>query len=434
MENLHLLLGEILLLFILVALSAFFSGSETAMFSLSRARLLAFRDSDHATERIIYNLMSRYHYTLILLILGNMCVNVGISMVNDDVIRMVTPNQMVAEILSVIIGVVLLLALGEVTPKTIALMHAESLSHLVAGPVWLLQKLTMPFIRLVDRFCRVVLDLLGRRKSEPLSAEEYSTYLEMASMGGVFNETEKKLMLSALMLGSKSAGEVMTPRIDVATVSRTASAETVAKLIREEKRHFFPVVTMDIDDADFLLSAKDFFMLTPEERRNWATSAAVKPSLFIPEQVMLPRVLENLSRQGLSAALITDEYGRVTGMLTSEDIFSEMVGDIEDEHDEPDYSFRRTGLEAWEFDGMIPIYFFEEITGWKLPEDLPVNTVNGLFSEQLGRLPVTDDRIEVGGITFLVKQIDRRRVESFLAEKLPEPLDDENDSNEEDWR
>jgi len=419
MEHLNLLIGESLLLLLLVCCSAFFSGSEVSLFSLSRARLLAFRDSARAGERTVFLLMNNYHRTLITLILGNMFINTALSMVNDSVIQMLTTNKLLAEILSVVIGVVLLLALGEVTPITIALNHAERIAPVISRPVLILRKILRPVILLVDYICARVLDLLGRRKSEPLTAEEYSTYLEMASVGGAFTDSEKKLLFSALMLGEKRAGEVMTARPDVTTVSRHADAREVAELIRHERHQFYPVVERDIDDAELLLSAKAFFLLKPEERNHWQQSGAVIASRFIPEQVTLPQALENFEHTGVSAALITDEYGRVTGLLTAEDIFSEMLGSIEDEHNSPDYSFRQTIDGGWEFDGMIPVYFFEEVTGWQLGDDLEANTVNGVFSEKLGRLPVKDDQVKINGVRLRVQAVSRRRVAAFLAEKCP---------------
>jgi len=421
MENLSLLIGELILLLLLLCCSAFFSSSEVSLFSLSRARLLAFRDSTRKSERIVFQLMNNYHRTLIVLILGNMFINTVLSMVNDELIHGLTANKVLAQVLSVVIGVVVLLALGEVTPITIALNHADRLAPIVARPIQFLRRVLMPLIWLVDKFCARVLDLLGRRKSEPLSAEEYSTYLEMASSGGAFTDSEKKLLFSALLLGSKSAGEVMTARIDVATISRHASPDDVAEMIRRERRQFFPVVDRDIDDADFLLSAKAFFLLPAEERGDWQRSSALIPSRFIPEQATLPQALENFDHAGVSAALITDEYGRVTGLLTEEDIFSEMLGEIEDEHNSPDYSFRQTASGAWEFEGMIPVYFFEEITGWTLGDDMEANTVNGLFSERLGRMPVKDDFLEVNSVGLRVLSVSRRRVAAFRAEKILPP-------------
>lgn len=416
-----------MLLILLIGGSAFFSGAETALFSLSRARLLSWREVRSGPRRAVTELMSSYHHTLIVLILGNMFVNVCISMTEDELIKSLTTNRILAEILSVFLAVFLLLIFGEVTPKTVALVHAEKLALKLAWPVWGLRWLLMPFIVFVNACFSVILNLLGRRKSEPLSHEEYSAFLETSFSGGAFSEAEQELLESALRINEKHINDVMTGRVDILCVHKEATAEEIAALIRRVRQGYFPVVAKDIDDADFILSSKRFFMLTPEERRDWATSDAVFPTLFVPEQAGVLQAVGNMNQVNAPAALVPDEYGRIAGMVTREDVFAEIIGDIDDEYDLPDYSYVRTGEDSWRFSGMIPCFLFEELTGWLLPEELESTTVNGLFSELLGRLPVRGDEITVDNLLFCAENISKHRANSFTVRRQSVKATDEED-------
>ncbi|MDD3119454.1 MAG: transporter associated domain-containing protein, partial [Victivallales bacterium] len=185
--------------------------------------------------------------------------------------------------------------------------------------------------------------------------------------------------------------------------------------------NYFPVIAADkdIDAADFLLLTKRFFLLTPEEQRDWFHSEAVIPTRLIPGHTGVLQALAYLVREKVSAALATDEYGRIAGMVAREDIFAEMIGDIDDEYDRPDYTVTRTGENSWSFSGMIPCYFFEETTGWKLPSELESTTINGLFAELSGRLPRPGDVIRIGRLVFRAESVTKRRVIRFNVRQVP---------------
>ncbi len=426
MQSETILICEGVLLLFLIVLSALFSGSETALFSLSRARLQEYKGSDNPSERAAFRLMESYHHTLIILSFSNMLVNIAISMLSDNLLGHLVVNPVALSILSIAFAVIMLLIFGEVSPKTLALLNSTTFSLKVSRPLLFVYRLVRPFVLLLNSFFSAILDILGRRKSDPLSAEEYSTYLDVAHLGGAFNAEEKDLLESALLMSRKEVLDVMTGRVDVVSIRKTDSENKVAKIILREKEHFYPVISDDIDDADFLLSTKRFFLLPHEERTNWRRSSAMIPAQFIPENASVNQALENMNRAGVAAALVTDEYGRVSGLVTKEDIFAEMIGDIEDEYDEPDYTFEKQDDGNWSFTGMIPLYLFEELTDWDLPEEeVESSTLNGLFSEKLGRLPLNGDEIILGRIKLRADRISKHRAIAIHAWLL-----DEQENNE----
>jgi putative hemolysin len=415
---------NIIILIVLILFSAFFSCSETALFSLSRARLLNYRKDKSSTHKTIIELLDSYHTTLIALILANMFVNTGIAIINEHIMSTANLGTWITRVLSIFITVVILLVLGEVIPKTIALINAEKVSDKVALPVFLIKRLLSPVVLLVEKVSSFILDLIGRKKIVPLTADEYSSYLEMAGTSGAFSRAEMQLLNTALELREKLVAEVMTGRIETCTISRELLPEEVINIIRREKREFFPIVKHDIDDTEHFLSARGFFLLSEEERRQWAHSSGVFSAISIPDNTSLTLALTSMRSRKIPAALTVDEYGRVSGMITSKDIYGVMVGNINGPYNAPDFDIQQLHEHAWIIDGMMPLYTFEEIFKIDIPDEFESNTLNGLFCEVIGRIPAAGDEITVFGIKMHAENVEhhcvkRMRVELLKVEDKP---------------
>ena len=415
---------SILILIALILFSAFFSCSETALFSLSRARLLNYRKERSGTRKTIVELLDSYHTTLITLILANMFVNTGIAIVNEHIMATARLGAWTTRILSIFITVVILLILGEVIPKTFALINSEKVSDKVALPVFVIKRLLSPVVLLVEKASSFILDLVGRKQTVPLTADEYSSYLEMAGTSGAFSPAEMQLLNTALELREKQVAEIMTGRIETCTIARDLPPEEVVNIIRREKREFFPIVKHDIDDTEHFLSVRGFFLLSEEERRQWAHSSGVFSAISIPDSTSLTLALTSMRRRKIPAALVVDEYGRVAGMITSKDIYSVMVGNVSGPYQAPDFDIQQLHGHAWIIDGMMPLYTFEEKLKVEIPDEFESNTLNGLFCEVIGRIPVPGDEITVFGVKMHAENVEhhcvsRMRVELLQKEDKP---------------
>lgn len=409
---------SILILIALILFSAFFSCSETALFSLSRARLLNYRKERSGTRRTIVELLDSYHTTLITLILANMFVNTGIAIVNEHIMATARFGAWTTRILSIFITVVILLIMGEVIPKTIALVNAEKVSDKVALPVFVIKRLLSPVVLLVEKASSFILDLVGRKQTVPLTADEYSSYLEMAGTSGAFSPAEMQLLNTALELREKQVAEIMTGRIETCTIARDLPPEEVVNIIRREKREFFPIVKHDIDDTEHFLSVRGFFLLSEEERRQWAHSSGVFSAISIPDSTSLTLALTSMRRRKIPAALVVDEYGRVAGMITSKDIYAVMVGNITGPYNAPDFDIQQLHEHAWIIDGMMPLYTFEETFKIDIPDEFESNTLNGLFCEVIGRIPADGDEITVFGIKMHAEKVEHHCVKRMRIERL----------------
>ena len=410
--------AEIILLLIFISLSAIFSGSETALFSLSRARLLSYKESSDRHHKTIYKLMSSYSYTLITLIFCNMLVNTAVALTSDELFREhLQLNPALEQVITIAFAVVVLLLFGEVAPKTVALLYSHRISDHIAIPVLYLRKFLFPLIWVMDKFFAIILNWIGRKNPEALNSDEYSTYIEMSVAAGAFSQPERKLLESAFELRQIIAEEVMTPRIDLAPIRANTLPNAIAARIKEKKQEFYPIITKDIDDCELLLSAKDFFLIEPGKRKEWNKHSTF-PAVLIPANVSLTQVLKTLKKEKIPAALVVDEYGRSIGMISIRDVYTQLVGEVETIYDQAEYSLEQTGENIWTIKGMIPLFELEEAFSIKIPEEYESNGLNGLFGEILGRLPVAGDHIELDSIRITVQKISHCRATKFKVERL----------------
>lgn len=409
--NAYIYLIESFVLLALIAASAFFSGSETALFSLSRARLLSFAAAGGSFgERAAASLMRGYERTLIILILGNMFVNTGISMLSDNLISQLGMRAWLSTIISVVFAIVVLLVFGEVSPKTIALANAEAVSIRVAPAVLLIGKLLSPLISLSNLICGLILTAVGRVKPNPLEPDEYASYIDIASGIGAFSPAETKLLKDAFRIRELPVAKIMTGRIDVPTVSKNMSAEAVEAVIVGRRWQYIPVVDKDIDDAEKILSAKKFAAMPPGTEAGWISGECLIPAVFIPENASAVQALEEMRRAGSTVALVADEYGGVAGFIERDDIYDELIDGLDDEHERPEDEIRQVGTNVWRLKGGVDIGELNDAVGCRLTDGPAAGPVNGFFIEKLDRLPKKGDKVRFGDALVTALKVARHRV------------------------
>ncbi len=408
----------IILQIVLLALSAFFSGSETALFSLDKVRLTEYRNGKNKIKNCIASLMDNYNTTLITLILGNMFVNVGLSVVNDELFKFFDLSSGLNLLLSLFSSVILLLIIGEITPKIIAMSFPEKTSSLIAFPLYYFYKLISPLIWIINKFFAIVLDLLGRGNSKPLDAFEYSTYLRLGLKEGIFNYHEIILLEQALALQNKTIAEVMKPTRDVQTISKTMSASDVIKKIQGNYQQFMPIVDKNIDDSNSILSIKKFILLTEEDKKDWINSAAILKTGFIPENANLAKALSTMNAKNVKVSLVVDEYGGVAGLIDLEDIYEELVGEIEDEFEPALWEIKKINKNEWVINGTVSLFLLDEILDIQIEDKYTNKTLNGVFAETFKRMPTLGDKIVLENIEFTVQKYAKNRIEEFKAIRI----------------
>ncbi len=414
-------LAELILLFFCIGLSAFFSSSEMALFSLSRAKIMSYKNSKSSAERKIYLLMNDYRRTLIAIILGNMFVNSCISMLNNELLLQLNLGEAVTTLLSAVIAVVILLLFGEITPMTVAHVHCNIWSVLVSPFIYGFQKLLLPVITGVSWICEKILIKLGKKQPAPLNSQEYLSYLDSVADQGLFNPEEADLLKEVLRLREKVVEDVMQSRVDLVYLQDNASHEEAASVIRKSRQAFLPVSDgQELDQANRLLSTRVFFNLPVEERKNWLHSPAVFRASFLPDHSSLPKALAEMKRKNLEVALVADEYGGINGMLTLQDIYSEIAGKSVERNSNPDWYCLRLSKTSWIFDGMSPMDFVLKNCPWEGfdPDEqgYESNTLNGIFCEELGALPEINESVSLGNTTLTALSVERNRITKIRVE------------------
>lgn len=398
--------------------SALFSSSEMALFSLNRAKILSFKNSPDAPSAHIYLLMENYHPTLIAIILGNMFVNSCVSMLNDELLSALQWSKAATTALAAVSGVVILLLFGEITPMTLAYAHALSWSRRIARPLYRFRQLISPLTNLCGKFCDVILDKLGRTDPVPLTPEEYLSYLDSCVAAGAFQEHQADLLREVFALRETRIGEVMRPRVDLTFLKISDPPDLVAEKIRVSKQSFLPVSGSDLESADSLLDSLAFFRLKPEERKHWYNSGAMlKNAPFLPTQTTLNKALAAIRERRCSAALVADEYGGLTGMISIRDIYSELAGESVETAGSALSHFKRLSGNLWIFNGGCPLDFVREHTPWKdcnKHNQYKAATLSGLFCEESGSLPEPGDTVCIDGFVLRALVISKNRIEKIL--------------------
>ena len=386
----------------LLALSAFFSSSETALFSISRSRIHAMERSDRRSHRRAAALLRSPRRLLVSILVGNTLVNVGsASLATATAIGMLAatgnPRAVQEGMLwaTLLMTAVLLLA-GEILPKSFAIERAEQLGPAVSGPLALFTTLIAP----VRAFLEWTSDVLsrpfrhGRLAAPKLSSSELATAVELGHYEGVVDAFEREIINNILEMEERTIGEVMTPRVGGESLDVGAGQETWIQVFRESGFSRLPVVEGDLDHVAGILYAKDYLAVRARGGGRPELAELVRDPFFAPESMKVLELLRVFKGEGLHFALVIDEYGSVEGVITMEDLLEEIVGDIADSRDEEESPFKLLApgvavvFAGWDLEE------FAEATGYAL-EDPNAETVGGWLVNRLGRIPMAGETITI---------------------------------------
>jgi len=408
--NLFVLKGVLFL--ILLGLSGLFSASEMALFSLSRVHLKRIQDRYPHRHALIVSLLDRPHRTLNSILIGNTLVNVAASTLATSLAIHFFGGMGLA----VAIGALtfLILFLGEINPKTVALRNAERLSPLVAPFIEFFAILILPIRRLTRGITDFLLDLLVGENyaSEPfITSHELKTLVSIGEREGILDRVEKDMIDAVFEFGEIKVGEIMTPRVDIAGCPIGASSSEVKKILQSANRTKVPVYEGSLDGIVGVLSAKEF-LLSHEE--NWRK--LIHPATFVPASKKIGDLLLQFQKNQESLAMVIDEYGGTSGLVTLEDILEEVVGEIQDEYDIEEESFQWIDKNSLRVNGRVPMRELKEKLGLTLEKDESQNVAAFLLSK-LGRIPNAGETFTEGKLRFTVEEVKRNQIRRLLVRR-----------------
>lgn len=410
----------------LLLLSAFFSGSETALMALNRIRLRRLADSGDADARRIARLLESPSRLLSTVLIGNNLVNVAISaIVTALVLRWVVDDE-AALLVATLAATTIILLVGEITPKAIAAHAPEPLARrvhrAVEGLVWLLT----PINRLFGALSDLLVSALGhkrRHEGGPLavSEEDVRTMLMLGRQQGVFAPEEEAMVERIFAFTDLRVRDVMVPRLDVAGIPHDITWADLLALVRREHYTRYPVYKEDLDHVIGILHVKELMMETPRgEQGGFDVARFIRPAYFVPDSKRVVELLREMRQKRAHMAVVVDEYGATAGIVTIEDLVEQVVGEIADEFDQREPEVRQLDARTYSVAGTVRLEEINDRLGLALSCE-EADTIAGLVLSLLGRIPEQGDRAERDGVELVVERMDGQRIER-LTLKLPRTL------------
>lgn len=406
---------KILLLFVLLCLSGFFSGSETALFSLGYGKLRNFRKSNQPTKRLIAGMMENPARVLATILLGNTFVNIAASSLGQNVISAFFPEQK-AVVISTLAMTALILVFGEITPKTIAVERSETIATWIVHPLSLFSTLISPVRRLLRRITELMLALVGIRtlgKGHELSEEELRTLVDISFDEGVVNRLEREIIHRVFSFAEKTVRQVMTPRGQVVNLSVDSTPQEALNTLKSRRYSRAPVYEEEEDQIIGILHLKDFIQI-PEPK---SLRDLIRPVQFVPETRRIETLLSEFRSGKHHAAVAIDEYGVFCGFVTMDDLLEEIVGEVFSGVPRKDL-FRRIGPHAALVKGVMELDAFNRKMGTDLA-DQEAQSIGGYVINRLGRIPETKERLRIANLQFEIVKAQPNRIVRMLVKKIP---------------
>lgn len=425
---------DIILITILILLNGLFAAAEIAVVTARKSKIKQLMEEGNKTARILYKFKEepdRFLATIQIAI--TLAAVLASAIAGATAIQIIKPalesipiKLIAASSEAIAIGIVTVvityftLVFGELIPKSIALAHPEAVGLGIAKPVEGFSKIAGIFVRILTLSTNLLLMPFGRKtftERAYVTEEEVKMLIMEGGEQGVFETTEQELIHSVFEFTDMSAKEVMVPSTQMVTIGLNMSVNEIKSIISEEQFSRYPVVGKDINDIRGVLYAKDFLNAVASGEAD--TRKLIKPPFFIPETMKISNLLKEMQKKRIHMALVIDEYGGVSGLVTMEDLIEEIVGEIRDEYDvESPVIHLSDG--TYLIDSSISIRDLEEDYGIEIPESTEYETLGGFLLITLQRIPKIGDVVEIEGKKITISEMVGQRISKVKLEKPSE--------------
>ena len=411
---------KILLIIVLLICSALISGSEVAFFSLSKTDLKKISSSNARSLKLIALLRANPRRLLATLLVSNNFINISIVLLLASFGQLFDFNSLpdgLNFVLEVGFITALILLFGEILPKVYANRKPISFSKKMAFPVQILDKYLFFFITIpMSKMTKFIQDKLVFKKPN-LSVDKLSDAFNLTDKSETSSE-EKKIFKGIISFGSIEVKQVMKPRIDVFSVSKTMSYTDLIKQVRENRYSRIPVFDETIDNVTGVIYLKDLFPYLDQKNFDWTT--LIREPYFIPENKKLDDLLKEFQKLKNHMAIVVDEYGGNSGIITLNDIVEEIVGEINDEFNQDDIVYNKIDNNTFVFEGKVnltDLYRILKIKDNKIFEKIKGDseTLGGFLLEQIGFFPKKNTKLKLKGIEFKIVEVNRKRIKSIMV-------------------
>jgi len=406
-------IGFILLCLMLLC-SALISGAEVALFSLNRTNIEEGLEHNSKRFQIISKLLERPKKLLATILVANNFINIGIvilfAFIGDKIFHNIS-NYIVRFIVEVVIITFLILLFGEILPKVYASRNNVKFSTFMAYPLKVLDIIFSPISLPMRSTTIAIHNRLGKQKSN-ISVDQLSQALELASEGDTTQE-EQKILKGIVSFGNTDTKQVMRPRIDIFALNVDQKYSEIIPEIIENGYSRIPVYKENIDQIEGVLYVKDLLPYVDRKQFDWTT--LLREAFFVPENKKLDDLMAEFQEKKVHLAVVVDEYGGTSGLISLEDIIEEIVGDISDEFDDEDLMFSKLDDKNYVIEGKLALKDFYKII--KLEDDSvfennkgEAETIAGFVLEISGAFPKVNSKIKYEDYIFTVESLDKKRI------------------------
>ena len=419
------LLWQIVLFLVLLGLSAFFSGSETALFNLKRQDLDKLKHDIAPSSRLIVRLLSTPKRLLITVLAGNTIVNVALAsmaaLITTEIATSRGTNQVIALVVEIIVLTIVLVILGEITPKVLAMRHSLGFASRIVGTLSVFFKLFSPIAQVFYNLVEKIVGLIGIHPEENFTSdEEIKELVELGQDQGVIGKDEKEMIHSIIEFGDTQAKEIMIPRPDVLMLHTEMSREDVFALIKETGYSKYPLYRDQIDQVRGIVFIKDILPYLHSVSQRINLERLARPAMFVPEHQPIDALLRDMQTQKQKLAIVVDEYGGFSGMVAVEDIIEEVLGDLRDEIDDSDEETEivKINPDVYVIAASTALDDVAEILGIKFMEDRDYDSIGGLIYFLSGTIPQAGEIVKYENYSFEVVSVEKNRIEKVKASRI----------------
>lgn len=403
-----MLTDQVLVLLVLLLLSGFFSSAETALFSISKSRAIHLAKQKGAANKLIKKMKDDPHRLLSTILIGNNIVNVGAAALATAITIKLIPGYAVG----IATGVMtfLILIFGEIFPKSIATRNNILIAHLVIFPLYWFSILFSPIVV----FLNFIPKLTGKIHKKPgVTEEELMTFVEVVQEEGQIDEEERKLIHNIFEFDDTSSSEIMAPRADmfVIDVDEELNLEEIVKSGFTR----IPVIEGDIDHVVGILNIKDLLKHQATSDEEIDVRKLMREPYFVPENKKLDKLLQQFKRRKQHMAIVVDEHGGVSGLITLEDALEEIVGEIVDETDQFQPNIVKISPKKWSVLGKSEIEEVNDKIPMNIPDSREYDTFSGYVLEKIGRIPEEKEEIPLGNFIVTVNEMDGNRIREYIV-------------------
>lgn len=414
---------------ILIGLSAFFSSAETALTTVNKIHVLSLSESGNKTAALLLKIIENPGKLLSTILIGNNLVNISATSLATAFTIRLFGNAVVGIATGIITLMILLF--GEITPKTLAAIHAEKLAFSYAKPIYCLMIVLTPVIFFVNKLSFGILLLLRidpNQKSHTMTEHELRTIVDVSHEEGVIESEEKQMIYNLFDFGDALAKDVMIPRIDMTCINTDATYEELTAIHSEYNYTRYPVYKDTTDTIIGTINVKDLLFLDSKE--NFSINNYLRDPYFTYEHKNTAALFIEMREKSINFAIVLDEYGATAGLITLEDLLEEIVGEIRDEYDAEEEAMITTIVDDLEYVvlGSAKLDDINEALNLNMVAE-EYDSIGGYIIEQLDRIPAPGEEILLENLTRLVvDRLAKNRIE-LVHIYLPEaPLEDEENS------